>query len=66
MRTHAELRGFWHRYQNLRHRHAQAADDLGFGYSRSDSDTEPTELATVPDGIDLYFFTGRTRKEAHQ
>jgi hypothetical protein len=62
MSVHTELRHFWHLFQGLRHRHAQAADDLGFGYSRSDS--ESAEPATVPDGIDLYFFTGRTGKEA--
>lgn len=64
MHPHAELRGFWHLFQNLRHhRDAQAADDLGFGYSRADNDTDPV---VVPDGVDLHFFTGRTRTEAHR
>lgn len=64
MNTRAELRSVWHLYQALRHRHAQAVDDLGFGYSRTDSDAEPATPAPVPDGVDMYFFTGRTRQEA--
>ena len=66
MTVHTDLRGFWHLFQSLRHRHAQAVDDLGFGYSRADSDTEPTTPTPVPDGIELHFLTGRTRKEAHR
>ncbi|BFU43392.1 hypothetical protein [Krasilnikovia sp. MM14-A1004] len=41
-------------------RHTQTVDELGYGYSR---DTTPAAIA-VPDGVDLYFFTGRTRREA--
>jgi hypothetical protein len=54
--------GLLHLYQTLRHRHAQADDRLGFGYSRTDTDT--TGPAAVPDGVELHFFTGRTRQEA--
>ena len=36
---------------------ADAAADLGFGYSR---DTDPPEPMPVPDGVDLIALTGRT------
>jgi hypothetical protein len=36
---------------------ADAAADLGFGYSR---DTDPPAPVPVPDGVDLIALTGRT------
>jgi hypothetical protein len=62
MSVHTELRGFLHLYQTLRLRHAQAVDEFGFGYSRTDT----TGPAAVPDGVELHFFTGRTQQEAHR
>jgi hypothetical protein len=62
MNVHAELRSVWRLYRILRRRHAQLVDELGFGYSRTDND--PTGPAPVPDGVDLYFLTGRARQEA--
>ncbi|MDI6098194.1 hypothetical protein QLQ12_06200 [Actinoplanes sp. NEAU-A12] len=58
MSVRTDIRSFWHLYQEL-HRRAQAVDRLGFGYSRTDTDT--TGPARVPDGVELHFFTGRTR-----
>lgn len=52
--TITELRAFFHR-----HRH-DTTDRHGFGYSR---DTD-LPVVTVPVGVELHFFTGRTRKEA--
>ncbi|GAB1692788.1 hypothetical protein [Krasilnikovia sp. M28-CT-15] len=48
-------------FQRRNTTHTQTVDELGFGYSRTD--TTPAATA-VPDGVDLYFFTGRTRREA--
>ena len=62
MTAHVQLPGFWRLYQAIRRHQAHTADDLGFGWSRTD--TGATEPAIVPDGVDLYFFTGRTRREA--
>ena len=42
---------------------AAANDELGFGYSR-DPDTTPTDTTPVPDGVALFFFTGRTPRRA--
>jgi hypothetical protein len=42
-------------------RHRRLVDPLGFGYSR---DLDPHLPAAVPDGVDLYHFTGRTAQEA--
>jgi hypothetical protein len=44
----------------IRHRHT--ADPKGFGYSR---DNRPASTP-VPEGVALYFFTGRDRKQAHR
>ena len=38
----------------------QLVDPLGFGYSRDLNSPAP---AAIPDGVDLYFFTGRTTQE---
>jgi hypothetical protein len=57
MRIHAELRHLIHHLA----RHAQLVDEHGFGYSRDLTDPAP---AAVPDGVDLYHLTGRTRQEA--
>jgi hypothetical protein len=54
-------RGLVHLYHLLRRRHAPAVDDLGFGYSR---DLDQPTSGAVPDGVELHFFTGRTRQEA--
>lgn len=57
MNAHAELRSLWRRYRTRRRRHTPLTDELGYGYSRTD--TDPTDPAPVPDGVDLYHFTGR-------
>jgi hypothetical protein len=59
MSLRTETRAVWHLYQQLRRR-TRLLDRLGFGYSRTFTDTTP---AVIPDGIDLHFFTGRTRQE---
>jgi hypothetical protein len=55
--TIADLRTLLHRH---RHPNDQVTDPHGFGFSR---DTTRAAVA-VPDGVDLYFFTGRTPREA--
>jgi hypothetical protein len=55
--TIAELRTLLHRHRHTNH---QLTDPHGFGFSR---DTTPA-TGVIPHGVDLYFFTGRTRKEA--
>ncbi|MEU8656927.1 hypothetical protein [Actinoplanes philippinensis] len=58
MSLRTEIRSFWHLYQHLRHR-AQLVDEHGFGYSRSFGHRA---ISAVPNGVDLHFFTGRTRQ----
>jgi hypothetical protein len=62
MSAYTDLRNFWRLHQITRRRYVQLVDDLGFGYSRTDTDT--TDASPVPDGVDLYHFTGRGRQEA--
>jgi hypothetical protein len=65
MTRHAEHLSLINLYQAFRRRHTQPADQYGFGFSRTDTD-DTTEPADVPDGVDLHFFTGRTRQETHR
>jgi hypothetical protein len=60
MNLHTELRALIHQFGHRAARRAQLVDALGFGYSR---DLDQPTPAPVPDGVDLHFFTGRTRQE---
>jgi hypothetical protein len=61
MKAYTDLRNFWRLYQITRRRYLQLVDELGYGYSRTDTDT--TDDSPIPQGVDLYHFTGRTRME---
>ena len=62
MTMHTELHNLLDLFRVARQHHRQPADEFGFGYSRQDSH-DPTPV-TIPDGVELIFLTGRTRKQA--
>jgi hypothetical protein len=58
MNLYAELRNFMKYIGRRADPRGQFVDEHGFSYSRDLDQPEPT---AVPDGVDIYFFTGRTR-----
>ena len=59
MTVRSDIRTFWHLYQELRRR-----TQLGYSYSRTDTDSPADGTAVIPDGVELHRFTGRDHREA--